>query len=139
MREEKAKSMRVAELLGDAVGFLTPSHTVEHAARRMLATGASLIPVCRGDGTLVGVLDERDIVIKAVALSRAPELCALGEIMRKQFPTCDVLDDARNVYSRMLAEGIERMAVVDRAGKLVGIADRSRLSVAASVSRPTPR
>lgn len=131
--------MRVAELFDEPAQFLTPGHTVEHAARRMLARGVSLIPICRSDGTLVGVLDERDIVIKAVALSRAPELCSLSEIMRKEFPSCSVLDDARNVYARMLAEGIERIAVVDRTGKLVGIADRGRLSVAGHVARPTPR
>jgi CBS domain-containing protein len=103
----------------------------------MLARDVSLVPICRPDGTLVGVLDERDIVLKAVALARAPELCALGEIMRKEFPRCSVDDDATAVYTRMLAEGTDRMVVVDRGGKLAGIVERPRLAVAQR--RLTPR
>jgi CBS domain-containing protein len=122
--------MRLTDLLDQPAEFLTPGHTVEHAARRMMAREVSLVPVCRSDGTLVGVLDERDIVIKAVALARAPELCALGEIMRKDFPRCAISDDPVTVYARMLAEGLDRLMVVDLAGRLVGIAERARLSVA---------
>ena len=129
--------MRLPDLFDTAADFLTPGHTVEHAARRMLARDVSLIPICRSDGTLLGVLDERDIVVKAVALSRAPELCALGEIMRKDFPRCSVDDEPAVIYARMLAEGTERMVVVDRAGKLAGIVERARLAVAQR--RLTPR
>lgn len=129
--------MRLSELLTTPTDFLTPGHTVEHAARRMLAREVSLIPICRPDGTLLGVLDERDIVVKAVALARAPELCALGEIMRKEFPRCGIDDDAATVYARMLAEGCERLVVIDRGGKLAGIVERSRLAVAQR--RNTPR
>jgi CBS domain-containing protein len=129
--------MQLSDVLDKPAEFLTPGHTVEHAARRMLARQVSLVPICRSDGTLVGVLDERDIVVKAVALSRAPELCALGEIMRKDFPRCAITDEPASVYARMVAEGVERLLVVDRAGKLVGIAERGRLSTVSR--RPTAR
>src|SRR5687767_1408227 len=109
--------MRLSDLLDTTAESLSPGHTVEHAARRMLARDVSVVPICRSDGTLVGVLGERDIVVKAVALSRAPELCALGEIMRKDFPRCAITDDPVDVHARMLAEGLDRLMVVDRAGK----------------------
>jgi CBS domain-containing protein len=126
------KQTRIHELLSaDACQVLTSGQTVEHAARRMLAHGVSLLPVCRSSGMVVGVITERDI-IKSVAQARAPELCGVDEVMTRVYPVCLPDDLVSDVYARTLAEGIDRVVVRDVTGRLVGVLDRARLSGAAA-------
>jgi CBS domain-containing protein len=71
--------------------------------------------VVDGDGRLAGVLSEAPPVGATVAGAMAPAL------------SVDAGDDAQVVLARMEAEGLERLAVVDGDGGLVGILARSVL------------
>lgn len=65
------------------VEYIGSGQSVENAARRMRDRQLRFLPVCKPDGRVVGILTERDIVIRAVAAGRAPELCSVDEIMTK--------------------------------------------------------
>lgn len=132
--------MRIHELMtATAHQSLTSGQTVEHAARRMTMHGLSFLPVCRPGGAVIGVITERDIVTKAVAQARAPELCVVDEVMTRAFPSCLAEEEATDVHGRMMAEGIERMVVRDSGGRLAGVVDRARLSGAVNQHRQPSR
>jgi CBS-domain-containing membrane protein len=118
--------MRVAELLVNE-GYwnkqppLTCGQTVENAARRMEKLGLRALPICRRDGSIAGVIAERDIVIKVVARSRAPELCTVDEVMSTRFVSC-YLDDPVDLLARLFdSTGFECAVVRARSGELAGI------------------
>lgn len=119
--------MRIAELLGNEGSLhkqpppLTCGQTVENAARRMEKFGLSALPICRRDGSVAGVIAERDIVVKVVARSRAPELCTVDEIMNTRFVSCQVDDPVELVARLFESTGFECAVVRARSGELAGI------------------
>jgi CBS domain-containing protein len=132
-------TMIVSDLFLAEPQFLVAGQTVENAARRMALFGLSRLPVCRSGGAVVGVVSERDVVTKAVARSRACELCAVDEIMDRQFPSCLADDPVPMVHARMLALGLDWVVCLDPAGKLVGLASLGMVSGAAERLRAVGR
>ena len=56
------------------------SRTVVEAARYMMEHNVGAVPVLR-DGSLVGILSERDIMNRVVAVGRTPGTTAVSEVM----------------------------------------------------------
>jgi predicted transcriptional regulator len=115
---------------------LTCGQTVENAARRMERHGARLLPICRKDGSVAGVLSERDIVVKVVARSRAPELCTVDEVMNTEFVTCTTEDSVDDLRQLLEASAAECALILTRAGELVGVVDAAALAGRPALGRP---
>jgi CBS domain-containing protein len=120
-------NMRIAQLLASEGSLLkqppplTCGQTVENAARRMERFGLRALAICRRDGTIAGVISERDIVVKVVARSRAPELCTVDEIMNSRFVSC-LVDDPVELLARLFrSTGHDYAVVRTRSGELAGI------------------
>jgi len=108
---------------------LSCGQTVENAARRMERFGVRLLPICRNDGTIAGVIGERDIVVKVVARSRAPELCTVDEVMTTRYLSCHV-DQGIDELLRLFADSSADCALLlARDGKLAATVERSELPV----------
>jgi signal-transduction protein with cAMP-binding, CBS, and nucleotidyltransferase domain len=126
--------MRIAELLGiegplhKQAPPLTCGQTVENAARRMERIGCRLLPICRRDGSLAGVLSERDIVVKVVARSRAPELCTVDEVMTTRFLSCLADDTVDDLRQRFESTGMDCAVVRHRGGELAGVLEARSLA-----------
>jgi CBS domain-containing protein len=59
---------------------ITANHTVLEAARYMMEHSVGAVPVLR-DGDLTGILSERDIMNRVVAVGRTPGTTAVSEVM----------------------------------------------------------
>src|ERR1700758_1813536 len=59
---------------------INANHTVLEAARYMLEHSVGAVPVMR-DGVLTGILSERDIMNRVVAVGRTPGTTAVSEVM----------------------------------------------------------
>jgi CBS domain-containing protein len=62
---------RISELMTRDVHTLAPADSVVQAARTMQTFDVGAIPVC-GNGKLVGMVTDRDLVLRAVAQDRRP-------------------------------------------------------------------
>jgi CBS-domain-containing membrane protein len=133
--------MLVSELFLAEPQYLVTGQTVEHAARRMLLHDLDRLPVCRPNRVVVGVVSERDVVVKAVARSRACELCAVDEIMERTYPSCLADSAVAAVQARMLTQGLDWLLCQDRAGRLCGVASFAMVSTALDrlAQRPAAR
>ncbi len=112
------------------VKSLAPADSIAAAAKAMSDLNVGVIPVCDG-GKLLGVVTDRDIVIRAVAKGldgQAP----LSGIMSKQVQTASPEDDLDDVLERMSDSQIRRMPVVDAGGALVGIVSLGDIAVKGS-------
>lgn len=125
---EEVVTVRVAEIMLTNPQYVLTGQTVEHAAKRIMNHGLSLLPVCRSDRTVMGVITPREIV-KAVAQSRAPELCPVDDVMVGEFAACSVDDPTDEIYARMITTSQSEM-IVQQQGKLAGMVDRVCLSAA---------
>jgi CBS domain-containing protein len=73
--------MTLRELIKDRRVFtVEATRTVLEAARYMMEHNVGAVPVLR-DGSLVGILSERDIMNRVVAVGRTPGTTAVSEVM----------------------------------------------------------
>jgi CBS domain-containing protein len=75
--------------------------------------GASSIPL--------GVVTDRDLTVKVLALGRNPAQTLMGTLINGPTVSANELDDVSTAVERMRSNGVRRLPVVDRAGRLVGI------------------
>jgi CBS domain-containing protein len=99
------------------------------------------IPVVAADDnrSLVGVVTDRDIALRAVGEGRSPKT-PTGEIMTPNPDCCAPDDDVSRVEKLMSDRQIRRVVVVDSAGECVGIIAQADLARAAKrKNEPSPK
>ena len=110
----------VADVMTSDVRSMTPQQTLADAAKLMDELNVGVVPVCEGD-RLVGVVTDRDIVVRGLARDLDPKQCKLADVMSGHVRTARSDDDVDDVLTEMANAQIRRMPVVDANEKLVGI------------------
>jgi len=108
---------------------MVPGDTVQSAAQAMDELNVGVPPVCKND-RLVGVLTDRDIVVRSTSVGQDPCRTHIEEIMTTEpctlRPDASVLDALRLMEQRQL----RRLPVLDPGGRLVGIVSLGDLAAA---------
>ena len=118
--------------------------TVAEAALAMKGADVGPIPVIREDGSLCGLLTDRDITIRVVAEGLDPKSTTVDEVATVD-PTSVTPDDTFDEAVRLMREhAVRRLPVVEN-GKPVGIVSLGDLararepdSVLADISAASP-
>ncbi len=111
---------KISEIMTRDVDVVRPDASLEEAARKMRTRDVGPLPVCDGD-RVVGLITDRDIVVRATARGCDPKSTMVREAMTPD-PVCIRDDDDIDAAMRLMEDRqIRRLPVVDRAGKLVGI------------------
>jgi CBS domain-containing protein len=111
--------MRVSDAMTAAVRITTPQQTIAEAARMMAEIDAGVLPVGDGD-RLVGMLTDRDIAIRAVALGKGPQT-PVQEVMSKEVMYCFADQDLNEVAQNMADVKVRRLPVLNRQKRMIGI------------------
>jgi CBS-domain-containing membrane protein len=90
------------------------------AAQAMDELNVGVIPVCEGD-RLVGMVTDRDIVVRGVAQELDGRSTRLADVMSTHVRCATEDQDIEEVLGTMADTQIRRMPVVDGEQKLVGI------------------
>lgn len=109
----------VSDVMTRNVRSLTPTDTVASAAQAMDELNVGVIPVCEG-GKLMGVVTDRDIVVRAVAQGLGGDT-ALSKVMSTDIRTARESDDLDTVLADMASSQIRRLPVLDGDERLIGI------------------
>ncbi|HEV7305829.1 CBS domain-containing protein [Ensifer sp.] len=136
--------MRVKDVMTPAVVTLSPDNSIRQAARIMLESHVSGLPVVDGDGALVGVLSEGDLIRRtelggggpAAQATLAADERAQAYIRRSSWRVGDAMttdpvtidEDAplARVAALMQERSIKRVPVL-KDGRLIGIISRADL------------
>jgi CBS domain-containing protein len=110
----------VADVMTRGVRTMAPSDSVVQAAQAMDELNVGVIPVCEGE-KLVGMVTDRDIVVRGVAQEADPKTLKLADVMSTNVRCAREGDDVDDVLSEMANTQIRRMPVVDDREHLVGI------------------
>jgi len=94
--------------------------TVESAACLMRDRGVGCLIVAR-EGRPIGVVTDRDLVLRVMAERRDPRSARLGDFVTYDPFTVSVHDSIGSAGERMRRHGVRRLPVVDDDGKAVGI------------------
>ena len=111
--------MRVSEAMTRDVRLATPDETIQDAAKMMAEIDAGILPVRDGD-RLVGMITDRDIAIRAVAVGKGPET-PIREVMSPEVRYCYEDEDLDRVTHNMADIQVRRLPVLNRDKRLVGI------------------
>lgn len=114
----------------------TPENTVVDAARLMKTEdiGPVLVVDNEANNTLVGIITDRDIVLKVVADGQDVNSASVGDAMSKKLVTCHTDDDVDVAMKAMAQFQLRRIPVVEDNMRLVGII--SQADVATRVDAP---
>jgi CBS domain-containing protein len=117
----------VADVMTRGVRTLGPNDSVVDAARCMDELNVGVIPVCDGE-KLVGMVTDRDIVVRGVAQQGEIKSMKLADVMSANVRCAREGDDVDQVLSEMAEAQIRRLPVVDGNQRLVGIVTPGRHS-----------
>ena len=110
----------VADVMTRDVRTLSPNDSVVAAARCMDELNVGVIPVCDGE-KLVGMVTDRDIVVRGVAQRGELKDLKLADVMSGHVRCAKEGDDVEQVLGEMAEAQIRRLPVVDADQRLVGI------------------
>jgi CBS domain-containing protein len=111
--------MKVSDVMTRAVQVARPTDTVADVARRMSEIDTGVMPIAEGD-EIVGVITDRDIVIRVVGENRDGEI-PISEVMTAPVETCRDSDSLKDATKKMAELQMRRLVIVDDAGKTAGI------------------
>jgi CBS domain-containing protein len=114
----------------------TPEDSIVEVARLMKNEdiGPVLIVDDNDSKTLVGIITDRDIVLKVIADGQDPNTTRVGEVMSKKLVTCRPDDDVDVAINAMAHFQLRRIPVVEDAMRLAGII--AQADVATRVDAP---
>jgi CBS domain-containing protein len=108
------------EIMHHQKWILSPQETVAIAAEKMKEHNAGVIVVAEDD-KLMGILTDRDIVIRCLAVGRDPKSTRVEKIMSSPVIHCMEDDPIENITKKMSNAQVHRLPVMDRHMKLCGL------------------
>ena len=119
--------MLVKEAMQPAPVTIEPEESAALAARLLSRHNIGFLPVCTSSGKLVGVVTDRDLVVRCVAAEELAAALPVKRLMSRHPWSADPEDDLRLAAERMARSQVRRLPVIDE-GRLVGIVSLCDLS-----------
>jgi CBS domain-containing protein len=119
--------MKVSELMSTDVVTCKPETTCTEAAKTMANEDVGSLPVV-ANNELVGIITDRDIVLKCIAKGQHCDNTPVSTCMTRDPVTCGPETDAHEAARTMSEQQIRRLPVVDH-GRLVGICTLGDMAV----------
>lgn len=111
--------MKVDECMCCGVNSVKPDDTLRECAKIMSNNNIGCVPVCDGDD-LVGIITDRDIVLRAVAENKDVNTLTAKEVMTINPYTCECGCDVEEAEKVMSEFQIRRIPIMEN-GKVVGM------------------
>jgi CBS domain-containing protein len=108
------------------VYLASPDQTIREVAGAMAKADVGSLPVGEND-RLVGMITDRDIVLRAVAKGLDPKT-PVRDVMTGRIRYCYEDDDVVGVAENMAHLGVRRLAVLNHDKRLVGIVALSNVA-----------
>lgn len=134
--------MKVRDVMTRQVVTASPNDFVQAVARLMADADSGAIPIeIPAVGTLVGLLTDRDIVVRVVAEGLASTV-AVSEIMTVGVESCNEDDTLVDVAHKMADLKMRRLVVYNEDRQLTGIVTLGDITdgdpeAAAALTKPT--
>lgn len=112
--------MEVKELMTKDIDHITNTSTVQQAAALMRAKNHGLLAVYNSEDELIGVISNKDITNKVVALELPPGRIPISDVMVENIHTIEPKDKISTAMKKMMKHCIKRLLVVE-SNELKGI------------------
>jgi CBS domain-containing protein len=119
--------MQVRDAMSSDVRIANPNQTIRDAALLMAKIDAGILPVGEND-RLVGMITDRDIAVRAIALGKGPDT-PVREVMTEDVKYCFEDDDVDEIAQNMADIKVRRLPVLNESKRLVGIVSLGDLAL----------
>ena len=119
--------MLVKDCMNSHVIAVSPEESVAVAARLMARYNVGALPVRARDHSLCGIVTDRDMVLRCVALERKPEETSVSRVMTERVASVTPMTNLTQAADLMAREQVRRLPVVE-GRKLVGMVSLGDLS-----------
>ena len=120
--------MQIRDLMTPNPATVQPGDTIQRAAQVMDELNVGVLPVTEA-GKLVGVITDRDLVVRGMTANADPGSAAVIETMTKHVVFCHENDSIAKAADLMTRQRVRRLAVVDDARELVGVVSLADLAM----------
>ena len=119
--------MLVKDCMNSHVIAVSPEESVAVAARLMARYNVGALPVRARDNSLCGIVTDRDMVLRCVALERKPEETTVSRVMTQRVASVTPTTNLVQAAGLMAKEQVRRLPVLE-GRKLVGMVSLGDLS-----------
>ena len=121
--------MKIKEIMTHTVEVIHPSDNLQNAAEKMRNHNVGFLPVYNG-GELIGVLTDRDIVVRAMAKGADPRTMLSWEMITSPAIYCFEDQSVDDAIDLMHDNQIRRLVILNRTTKqLAGVISLGDLAI----------
>jgi len=120
--------MEIGQIMLRSVETIEPDESVCEAARKMASQNIGFLPVWQA-GELVGVLTDRDIVVRAVARGFDPEQTIVEEVMTSSVVSLPENSDIEDASDLMQTRQVRRLVVTGENDMPVGVVSMDKVAL----------
>jgi CBS domain-containing protein len=114
---------KVADVMTQRPRAVAPQTPLNEVAQVMQSDDVGAVPLVEGD-RLVGIVTDRDIVVRAVAQGKDPSGMPASEVSSRELVTVHPDDDLSDALELMAQHQVRRLAVTDDE-RLVGVVSQA--------------
>jgi CBS domain-containing protein len=112
--------MKVRDIMHEGVACVAPDARISIVAKTMRDLDVGVLPVVE-NGRVVGIITDRDIVVRALAQGEDPSKLPVRELMTRKVVSCRANDKVGSALRTMEAAKVRRMPVLDGGEAPVGM------------------
>lgn len=130
LRENPKQRVKCRRIMAKNVATAVRTASLQEAAVTLRDVDVGILPVVdENTGRLVGVLTDRDIVVRAVARGFDVRATPVGDIMTEELFTAGPDDFVFEAIRTMGAKQVRRIPIVDQDGILLGIVSMADIAL----------
>ena len=120
--------MKIKEIMSRTVVSVNENENADTVAKIMKKHNIGCVPIVNDDNRLLGMITDRDIVLRLTAAGKNPIFTKISDIMTREIATTVPDADVAHVTEEMGICKVRRIPVVEN-GKLVGMASLGDVAV----------
>lgn len=113
--------MSVGKICQRNVDVITPDDPIRTAAKRMAKRRVGSLVVLGAGEKPVGIVTDRDIVVRVLGDDRDPDHTAVADVMTREPSVISEFTPVEEALTTMRTLGVRRLPVTGSDGRLVGI------------------
>lgn len=113
--------MRISDICSRSVACVGIHTTAREAAWKMSEVHTGTLVVTAQNGAPIGILTDRDLVLKVLAKGAVAEAVFVGDVMTREVITCKADEDIFDAAQSMRRHGVRRLPVLDDELGVIGL------------------
>lgn len=134
--DEDENKLTAGDLMSTDIVYATEDMNVEEVSLMMKEREIGIFPIVK-DNVPIGVVTDRDIIVRCLAEKREPVKCKLDDIMSRSIIICYEDDTLEEVIDKMGKNKVRRLPVVNERHHLVGMISIEDLAMAKQMREKT--